>query len=108
MSAYRTPALVPVSTHVPARERCPECGRDIRWIDTPVHCHYTIAEYQACQTLHCNKVEKRVTAGIYCGPNQRLRFGFLWLRRCREPGTHIHQSCERCGWRGVSHPPEAR
>lgn len=37
-----------------------------------------------------------------CSPFRRRRFGFLWLRRCREPGTHYHQQCQRCGWRGTS------
>lgn len=49
------------------------------------------------------------SATVYCGPGQRVvvsRFLFFWRIRCREPSAHLHQSCRRCGWRGIVPPVE--
>ncbi len=37
-----------------------------------------------------------------CSPHHRVRFGFLWLRKCQESGVHAHQHCQRCRWRGIA------
>jgi hypothetical protein len=36
-----------------------------------------------------------------CGPQRRVRSGFLWRNRCATDGLHVHQKCERCGWHGA-------
>lgn len=42
----------------------------------------------------------------FCVPTRRVRSGFLWWRRCDEPGAHLHQHCTGCGWMGILLPAE--
>jgi len=37
-----------------------------------------------------------------CTPHRRVFTRSLWRALCTESGIHVHQKCERCGWRGVS------
>jgi hypothetical protein len=92
----------------PARTSCPECRADLR---RPVceRGHIHTGRYASiCDRWDCNAEWSKVPIGRFCGPNKRMRYGFLWLWKCREPGTHLHQACKRCEWRGVSLPPEQR
>jgi hypothetical protein len=36
-----------------------------------------------------------------CTPQQRVRLT-LWGHRCTQPGLHVHQRCQRCGWAGIA------
>lgn len=38
-----------------------------------------------------------------CSPQRRVRMGFLWHTRCWGHDLHVHQKCERCGWRGTAY-----
>ena len=41
-----------------------------------------------------------------CSPQQRVSVGWWgWLTgtRCKKHGLHVHQMCDRCGWRGVAY-----
>jgi hypothetical protein len=55
-------------------------------------------------------VYKHLVRPRFCGPGQRIVLRvtgwWLWRRevRCEELGAHIHHSCPRCGWTGVSLP----
>ena len=37
----------------------------------------------------------------YCSPAKRVREGFLWLRKCRKEGKHLHQKCPHCGFKWI-------
>jgi hypothetical protein len=37
-----------------------------------------------------------------CSPERRARYGFLLLTQCTALGVHVHQTCERCAWRGIA------
>lgn len=47
---------------------------------------------------------RRTNEQRLCSPQRRVRYGFLWFRKCREPGVHAHQRCERCRWEGIAAP----
>lgn len=44
------------------------------------------------------------TSTHLCSPFQRVRLGgmFWWRRYCTAAGVHVHQHCQRCGWRGIA------
>jgi len=50
---------------------------------------------------------RRTNEDRLCSPQRRVRYGFLWLCKCREPGVHVHQRCERCRWQGIAAPEGA-
>jgi hypothetical protein len=71
----------PIRDHGPLN-KCPEC---------------------ACENSYSNwheafdyRAGSNPVAGHFCSEARRRRFGFLWLRRCKLPGTHTHQFCRRC------------
>lgn len=45
---------------------------------------------------------KKTNEQRLCSPQRRVRYGFLWLKKCSETGTHAHQRCERCRWEGIA------
>lgn len=129
VAIYRAPA--PIQRRRGARDACPAC--DESFVTERTVCEFCGgADFAAslfstagqpsrtrmsCASSTCpghNKPDPyktvvRNTNVVYCGPGQRIvvsRFLFFWRVRCREPGAHLHQSCRRCGWRGIA-PPAA-
>lgn len=88
-SPYRTLAIVPFDEpDIPQRERLTECP--------------------ACRVTFCN-VEGIVTKnGTYDNFQETFcagkRYGFLWLRACKERRPHMHQSCIQCGAKWIVRP----
>lgn len=55
------------------------------------------------------QIQTSSSPGKYCAPTQRrvLKKGYwIWSRDllCEESGTHLHQNCARCGWKGIVLP----
>jgi hypothetical protein len=38
-----------------------------------------------------------------CTPQQRVWMSWWHRERCESHGLHVHQKCQRCGWRGVAY-----
>lgn len=98
---------------------CPQCGaRALHCAQCASHRTDVGDGYYCCGVASDGSDRKsffRGPPGIYpltfthgtsatrlCSPQRRVRMGFLWRRRCLEPGVHVHQKCERCDWRGVA------
>ena len=81
-SAYRAPALLPQDRHRGPRTTCPVCatGKSEYFRKGPTY------------------------VGRFCTASARLSLG--WLRRCSEPGDHLHQKCETCGATWLCDPLE--
>ena len=83
---YRTQATVPPEPrHRGPRAKCPACG-------------------ECARTTWSGDVAVTVTPPRACWFARRI--GFLWLRRCPEPGVHLHQSCKVCGHAWACDPLE--
>jgi hypothetical protein len=116
-SVYRYPTPLPVGFLA----RCPQCGAQA-YRCAGCHCVTTAADRERA---HCFtntgsgsdggywnffadrpepilNFDRGTGRDRYCSPERRVRYGFLWLTICSEPGVHVHQRCERCGWRGIS------
>ena len=124
-NVYRLP-LPPVPARGPLRA-CPACGTTMLRIGCR-HCGAARGEFkticEACKARGGAKdsagaepsdhlwvsVYKNAAVPRYCSPAERVvvsRSGW-WVfareSRCDEPGTHLHQRCDACGWRGVLLP----
>lgn len=81
--------VVPKVDQLPeVRHRCPACSWSFKTTDI-----------DAFRGFHVKFMEGTI---LYCSPERRLRFGFMRLRSCSEPGEHTHQKCNQCGWAGIS------
>lgn len=96
MSNYRSPApITPMTEEALAsigpppsphrfdtpQDKCPECGLSNQFAGWWKHDQYL----------------PDAVYGIVCSPKRRFRSGFLWLRKCDLPKTHIHEFCKKCG-----------
>ncbi len=101
ITPYRGPlAPAPRDRHRGPFHECPACGACL----APMTCNQCGKPYpkgHACSPSNGHTRPKHV---VMCTPARRLRWGFLWLRRCREPGCHLHQHCDACGWAGILLP----
>lgn len=89
--------------------KCPECGHEQKICDRK-NCVRVGEVGSRCRSFGCMGAHVHghplpLPLSRVCSPRRRLRGGFLWLRRCREPGVHCHQSCPRCLWAEVVLPP---
>lgn len=111
MSAYREPDTTALlydaeafATLPEVSETCPECFASLK----RNYCragHETSTRYNCCDGDGCSEpYSLRMPRLAVCGPNSRRRSGWFWLRTCQEPGTHLHQECDTCGWRWISKP----
>lgn len=122
-NVYRFPVTEAVEAHRPKMgiyRACPQCGSD--W--GPDH----VVVCMDCGKIHTSKTcDKALTKKIccvevckstnlswalpfdginageiihYCSPQQRQSLG--WWKKCKEDGVHVHQRCDRCGWRGIA------
>lgn len=95
-------------------KRCPVCGtlqRSCKECGDSATTH-EIGTSHRRNDRHCGSYGER---GYYlnftnftaerwlCTPSRRVGVGFMWLGKCQQPGIHVHQKCERCGWRGIAH-----
>jgi len=120
--AYRYPAAEASESHRPKVgywSACPACGSaDFKSrVIVCLRCgriHAAIAKTESLEGWKCgdDKCEGPLQWAlpfqalgpfiVFCSPQRRARHGFLWLRKCSEPGVHVHQRCSRCGWTGIA------
>lgn len=106
---YRTPLQRPRPRPRGPFDDCPSCGADLapRTCDECGGTRFSTGRSgDECLRIGCSshRIHRRPLRVAHCTPSRRLRSGFLWLRRCREPGSHLHQSCHKCGWQGILLP----
>ena len=97
---------------------CPQCGAPAMRCDGcgTVRTDVVSGTVHKFDTTRCGEYVERpdvfldythLTSPLrLCSPQQRVSIGwFGWLigARCKKHGLHVHQMCDRCGWRGVAY-----
>lgn len=88
--------------------RCNALRTDVRHGDTHCRSETTQGVWQRRSQKEFLNFTHGTSTEHLCSPQRRVRLGFLWRFRCSVADAatgydlHVHQKCERCGWRGIT------